>query len=355
MAKKRGNKPNETDYARRRNETVEAYVRRIKRIYQTAATKTTLAAARITLPKPDKIFELSDYPEIKKEVDEIFKEMHDSMVAAMKAGIRSSAYLAHIKNDELAKYVLDPDVQKKKEVIQKYFSRNDEAVTAFQNRKIKGLNLSDRVWKLTEGYKNELELALDRGISKGNSAATMARDVKQFLNEPDKLFRRVRNERGELVLSKAAKAYHPGTGTYRSSYKNAERLTRSEINIAYAQADNYRRDQFDFVVGYEVKRSNNPFDCPICGPLARKYPKSYKFWPRHSSCRCHVITILMTDDEMDRLNEAILNGGDTNIKSVNAVTKMPPEYNQWLKENTEKLLRAKNLPYFLKYNNVTLA
>lgn len=351
MAKKK--RPNESDYDRRHNITIEKYVRRIRRIYTTAATQATLAATRVQTPKPDKIFAFSDYPSLKKEVEEIFKTMHDAILASIVSGTREAWYLSQIKNDELAKYVLN-DKALQKEITQKYFSRNQEALAAFQKRKIGGLGLSDRVWSLTKSYQNEIEMALDHGISNGNSAATMARDVKKYLNEPDRLFRRVRDENGVLKLSKAAKNLNPGRGIYRSSYANAFRLSRSEINMAYTMADNLRRDQFDFVVGYEVKRSNNPYPCVVCDSLKGKYPKTYKFYPRHPACMCHTVTILMTEQEIMKLNEAILKDQAPNIKSVNEVTEMPEGFNSWLKENKPKLLRAKSLPYFLEKNNVRL-
>ena len=65
----------------------------------------------------------------------------------------------------------------------------------------------------------------------------MSRDVCGYLRNPDKLFRRVRDKHGNLRLSKAAKAYHPGRGVYRSSYRNALRLTATENNMAYRTAD----------------------------------------------------------------------------------------------------------------------
>ena len=76
----------------------------------------------------------------------------------------------------------------------------------------------------------------------------MSRDVRRYLRNPDKLFRRVRDKHGNLRLSKAAKAYHPGRGVYRSSYRNALRLTATENNMAYRTADHLRWQQQPFVV-----------------------------------------------------------------------------------------------------------
>ena len=85
----------------------------------------------------------------------------------------------------------------------------------------------------------------------------MARDLKQYLKHPDKLFRRVRDERGILHFSKNAAAFHPGQGVYRSSYQNARRLAVTETNMAYRTADHERWQNLDFVVGIEIHLSSN--------------------------------------------------------------------------------------------------
>ena len=85
----------------------------------------------------------------------------------------------------------------------------------------------------------------------------MARDLKQYLKHPDKLFRRVRDEHGILHFSKNAAAFHPGQGVYRSSYQNARRLAVTETNMAYRTADHERWQNQDFVVGIEIHLSGN--------------------------------------------------------------------------------------------------
>lgn len=92
-------------------------------------------------------------------------------------------------------------------------------------------------------------MGLDLGIRGGLSAREMARDLQKYLQHPDMLFRRVRDEHGLLHLSSRAADFHPGQGVYRSSYKNALRLAATETNIAYNTADYIRWQQMDFVVG----------------------------------------------------------------------------------------------------------
>ena len=119
------------------------------------------------------------------------------------------------------------------------------------------MNLSQRVWKYAEELKDAMELGIDVGLGEGKSAQQLSRDLRQYLNEPDRLYRRVRDKGGNLRLSKAAKMYHPGQGVYRSSAKNAQRLTRTEINMAYRESEYLRWQQLDFIVGIRVMLSNN--------------------------------------------------------------------------------------------------
>jgi hypothetical protein len=83
-------------------------------------------------------------------------------------------------------------------------------VHTFAARKEGGLTLSNRVWNLAGNAKKDLEVIIQNGILEGKSADEISRGLKDYLNEPDKLYRRVRNkETDELELSDAAKKYHP--------------------------------------------------------------------------------------------------------------------------------------------------
>lgn len=184
------------------------------------------------------------------------------------------------------------------------------ALEAFQRRTTYGHNLSERVWSIAKQFERHIELSLSIGISEGRSAADISRDVRVYLNEPDKLFRRVRNAFGNLTLSKVAQAYHPGQGVYRSSYQNAMRMARTEINSAYREADSIRWQQLDFIVGYEVKhqiartvagkvlvsalqKGRAPLE--ICDAMEGKYPKSFKFIGWHPNCKCYAVPIIANE------------------------------------------------------------
>lgn len=186
----------------------------------------------------------------------------------------------------------------------------------------------------------------------------MSRDVRRYLRNPDKLFRRVRDKHGNLRLSKAAKAYHSGRGVYRSSYRNALRLTATENNMAYRTADHLRWQQQPFVVGIEIKLSNN-HTCKgvigrfvdICDDLAGVYPKDFKFVGWHPHCRCYCVPKQASKEEFMDYQQRLLNGEDvSNYHFKGEVKDLPRNFKDWYTDNTDRIARAKSQPYFLRDN-----
>ena len=336
--------------------------RKIKAAYKKAAEDASKLATAPHLSSK-KTYKLDDYPQAKKQADKILEELQQSVETIIVNGIESEWTLANNKNNELSQLVFGDNVGKlPEEQYQRYFSNNHEALQAFIARKQAGLNLSDRVWKYTGAFKDEIETAIDLGIRSGKSAAEISRDVRSYLQNPDKLFRRVKDEYGKLHLSKAAKAYHPGAGVYRSSYMNARRLAVTETNIAYRTSDYMRQQQLDFIVGIRIVLSNNHnckgvpagmfFD--ICDSLQGNYPKDFKFTGWHPHCRCHVETILKTPEELEQDTERILAGRQTTNTSKNKIKDVPKAFKEWVKDNEDRILAAGDkLPYFLRDNQQT--
>ena len=302
---------------------------------------------------PARLFSFSDYPSTRRKIEKLLSDLQAGITAVIVDGIRSEWTLSNEKNDELARQVFGGEGADKltKEQERRYFGRGGEARDAFIKRKEGGLGLSDRVWRYTNQFKDEIELGLDLGIRSGRSADELSRDLRSYLQHPDKLFRRVRNKHGQLVLSQRARAYHPGRGVYRSSYKNARRLAATETNIAYRTADYERWQQFDFVVGIEIKLSNNHPEPDICDDLKGRYPKDFKFTGWHPHCRCHVETVLKTPDELIADNRRIMEGGKPTETSVNTVADVPQAFTDWVEANRERMTAAKSLPYFIRDNS----
>lgn len=328
----------------------KSYLAQIDAIYDQAAAEAASLSQLIQnsgIQLTDDIFSFDKFPFTKERVEKLMAELRNNLYATVQNGINAEWDLANAQNDELVRRVFgdkadDPHFHR-------YFSTCEPARHAFLSRQVSGLKLSDRVWNYTSQFKNEIELGLDCGIREGLPAAKMATQLKQYLKYPDKLFHRVKDEHGVLKLSKAAKAFHPGRGVYRSSYRNARRLTVTETNMAYRSADYERWKTLDFVVGIRIVLSNNHLS-DICDDLAGDYPKDFKFVGWHPHCRCHVVTILKTSKEMKADTERILRGEGTDCASENAVTELPDNFKQWLADHQGQIDKAANLPYFITDN-----
>lgn len=319
-------------------------------LFDATVKEAARAGAASGFSDPERPFYLADFPAVQRRVDEAVKQLHDNLVSTIEEGNRDEWLLSCEKNDKFIEAMTAstgiPNAQ-----ISQWKQPNLDALEAFQARKINGMGLSAAVWNITDQFKQELELALDIGLGEGKSAADLSRDVRRCLNEPERLFRRVRDKHGVLRLSKAAKAYHPGQGVYRSSYKNALRLTATENNIAYRTADHDRWQSIPFVIGIEIKCSNNHPVYDICDELAGIYPKDFKYTGWHPFCRCFAVPVLAKQGEFLEYQRKLLAGEDvSDFKFTGTVKDVPEKFTSWLKNNETRLNNAKSIPYFLKDN-----
>ena len=198
-----------------------------------------------------------------------------------------------------------------------------------------GLKLSDRVWYITQQTKSQLEFYLDSGVVAGRNSNGISSDIRQILQNPQKRFRRIRNEKGELVLSQPMKDYHPGQGVYRSAYKNALRTSATTTNTAYRSADYERWSKQDFILGIEIQRSaNNRGPCKICDAMIGKYPKTFKFTGFHPFWICFATPITM---EPEDFADFLLN--DT-VPKEQVITDIPQGAKDFVRENKDGLQSA---------------
>lgn len=337
--------------------TTAAYTRAVNALFDKATNDIADAASKEDY-NSDKPFSFDDYPKAKARLQTTLKGLAKKMQAVIELGSRKQWLFACQKNDEFIASIFDT-TKLTKGRLKKMQDRNLDALQTFQQRKVGGMNLSERVWKYTEQFKDQIEIGLDVGLGEGRSAQQLSRDLRQNLQDPNRLFRRVRDKRGNLHLSKAAKAFHPGTGVYRSSYKNAMRLTRSEINMAYREADHLRWQQLDFVVGFEIHRSNHEpqFKCKLCDRLVGKYPKTFKFKGWHPQCMCYATAILMDEEDFDNqelsdLKSALKGTAYKKLSAKNEVTDFPDGFKEWVAENAPKQAGWSTTPYFIKDNFV---
>ena len=354
----------------------EGYAADVRAIYNEALGE-IINLVKGTELEDGKPFSFSGY-RYSEDVTPIFRNMYSRSYQAIRKGVEKEWILSNENNDELVKSIFGEHSIEDKHFA-RLFLRNKEAMDAFFARTNgAGLNLSQKVWKYAGMYKEELENVLDLAIGEGTPANRLATKIKGYLNDPDRWYRRFRVKIGEdeegnpiygrewkrRVWDKESgsykwvddnpKKYHPGQGVYRSSYKNAQRLARTETNIAYRTADFERWAGLDFVIGIEIKLSNNHPCTDICDDLKGIYPKTFKWTGWHPNCRCYCVPVLAPQDVMDKMLDEILNGGDPgSVEVLGKEEEMPGQFIAWIKDNEERIAKAAQkgtTPYFIKDN-----
>lgn len=347
-------------YEARHIRNVEAYKREVQKIFD-EATKEALRMGIRFDADTGKPFSFDDYPATKRKFEALMAKMHQRLMAVVRNGVDDEYELAQDSVGAQIRSVF-PALSDAQIGEQLRKLANSNAKAAFEQRRKRGLGLSDKMWEYTGQYKQELEMALDIGIGEGKSAQALSREVRRYLKQPNMLFRKVRDKHGVLHLSKRAKAYHPGRGVYRSSAKNALRMVATETNIAYRSADYLNTKASPWIVGIRIVLSNNhtckdsqgvaqPFT-DICDKLAGRYPKDFKFTGWHPNCRCHIEYIHKTDAEVERDTKRMLRGEKPieAHESKNYVGELPKSFKKWAEENKQRIINKKSLPYVIDNN-----
>lgn len=307
----------------------------------------------------DKIFRFKDYKRITNRVNESLKTYQNNLISSIKTYSQYEWDFANAKVDDLLKKNLEgikgkvPSsvyVDKIRSI--SIESQNQKAFEAFQAQKQGDFTISERVWNISAQAKENIELAIDVSLKEGISAQELARKIKYNLNNPDALFRRVRDKHGNLVLSKNARSYHPGQGVYRSAHKNALRLAADVINTSYRECEQLRISENNDVVGQKINLSPSHRVYDMCDELAGIYPKDFKWNKWHVKCMCHRTTILKTPEEL--IAEIKAGQNLTPDNSVNYVKDLPKNFNKWHNENKAKMANWKRKPDFIVKNEKML-
>ena len=250
------------------------------------------------------LFNFDLFPELRERLNQIFIEYFNDNMLCYKQGISDGVALAYSQDDvNLGKYTILQD--------KAIDTARKAAQTAFYERRVQrqgGLSLSDRVWNYAQMGKSEIETAIANvigdGITKGTSAEELGRAVRQYLNNPDMMYRRYHklivdnaghkrrvvrwyrrhiDENGNVTF-KDEPLEKVGTGTYRSARINSLRLMRTEINMAYHNANNERWQREPFVIGIRIWLSPEHPEYDICDELMGEYPKNFVFSGWHPNC-----------------------------------------------------------------------
>lgn len=341
------------------NNLFAVYNKRLGRLYSDYVKKLTSLGYGEDVLEDDALFNFDNFPQLKARLNEIFNDYYQNSLLCYKSGITDGVALAY-NHDEMViggySVLTDKAIR---------VARDTAAATFISNRlKAKnGLNLAQIVWNYCQQTKSEFEMAMSNtiadGIGKGSSAEEIGKSIRRYLNDPDMMYRRyhtikVQNgkkkdvvtwRRRRIIDGKVRFIEEPlekvGMGVYRSARKNALRVARTEINAAYHKARNERWKNEPFVIGQYIHVSPQHNIDDICNDLEGRYPKDFDWRSWHSNCICTSDPITIQGEEKKEFYKRLMAGEDmSNYVSPFAVLTMPEKYNQYIKDNSEAIVKA---------------
>ena len=271
----------------------EGYAANVRAIYQNYLLQ-IINLVKGTELEEGKPFSFSEYG-YSDEATAIFREMYSRLYQEIRNDVQNEWLLSNQHNDELVKSVFGENSINDNHFA-RFFKRNMEAMDAFFARKTgeEGLSLSQKVWRYTGQFKEELENCLDLAIGEGTGANKLASKIQTYLQDPDRFYRRFRikvgeDENGNTVYGRVSVSY-----THLDVYKRQEEQEGNEKEegseddpIADEKEDFYRSMLNDCL--YE---SNNEFDIPnlLLEEQAGKLLLPFAPWGADSRLRKDVAT-----------------------------------------------------------------
>lgn len=367
------------------NKLFAEYNRRLGMLYSGYVRKLLALGYTEDVLESDTLFNFDNFPVFKARLDEIFNDYFQNSMLCYKSGMTSGVSLAYAHdNDALGQFSVLTD--KALET-----ARKTAAATFIANRlnAKNGLNLAQSVWNYCQQTKAEFEMAMSNviadGLEKGTSAEEVGRRIRQYLNNPDMMYRRYHTvkvlkngqkkdvvtwRRKRIIDGRVRFVEEPlervGQGVYRSARKNALRVARTEINAAYHKARNDRWKNEPFVIGQHIHISpqHDPDeDADICDELEGYYPKDFDWDSWHSQCMCTSDPVMISGEERKQFYKRMLNGEDmSGYISPNSIKDVPDQYKRYIEANGDKIVDAfkrgklawhlaDNKSYWLKYLN----
>nr|DAE13022.1 MAG TPA: VIP2 [Siphoviridae sp. ctKHH22] len=342
------------------NNLFAVYNKRLGRLYSDYVKKLTSLGYGEDVLEDDALFNFDNFPQLKARLNDIFNDYYQNSLLCYKSGITDGVALAY-NHDEMViggySVLTDKAIR---------VARDTAAATFISNRlKTKnGLNLAQIIWNYCQQTKSEFEMAMSNTIAdrikKGSSAEEVGKSIRKYLNDPDMMYRRYHTikvqkngkkkdvvtwRRRRIIDGKVRFIEEPlekvGMGVYRSARKNALRVARTEINSAYHKARNERWQNEPFVIGQYIHVSPQHNIDDICNDLEGRYPKDYIWVSWHAQCICTSDPITIQGEEKKAFYKRLMAGEDmSNYVSPFAVLTMPEKYNQYIKDNSEAIVKA---------------
>jgi hypothetical protein len=281
---------------------------------------------------------------VNKKIDVIIEAFHKDVLNLTELEIEKSWGLSNEKNDLIVKDYLKTISEIKTAQKAAYFLPNIPALKAFISGKHGVETLSKSIWQVAEQLRGEMKIHLGIGLANGDSASVISRRIRMYLKNPESLFRRVRDNNGRLIASKAMIANAPGQGVYNSAFKNALRVARTNTNQAYLLADHMRWLKLPMVIGVKISLSAQHKIYDICDECEGTYPKDFIFVGWHPSCLCHAVAVLMPPKDFNAYLE-----GDKPLQAEQ-ITNYSDKFQKYVKENYDRYSGYKTMPFWIQDN-----
>lgn len=215
---------------------------------------------------------------LRRGVKRAIKAGMDSNMASAQAGLDKRKAIEEgekkatiIKTSDVYKRIFDAVATRrlKQGLFKNRTARNDVQV---------GKSLSQQVWDLRDAHLRTMRDTVSSGIANGRAPTAIATDIKRH-----------------TVMGGAKRGiatWPTGRGVYRTAYKNALRLARTETNSAYHEADIAYATEKGFKKMWHVSVGLRP-PCASCDVLDGRIfdPEDVPALP-HPNCSCYLTTII---------------------------------------------------------------
>ncbi len=151
-----------------------------------------------------------------------------------------------------------------------------------RTNKATGVKISERIWELTARTEMDLKRIIANGIAQGNSPYKIAKNIEKYVSPS--------------VSATDELGIQTGPGIYRSPYRNAMRLARTETSRAYNQASAEFAKDKPWVDAVAITLSPNHDVEDDCDDIADNGPYSPEeaadILPIHPHCMCYLTPII---------------------------------------------------------------
>lgn len=144
-----------------------------------------------------------------------------------------------------------------------------------------GLKLSERIWELTQRARQDLRRIVVTEIGKGSSPFVISKKVQKFLSPQ--------------AIARADLGATIAPGIYKSPFRNAMRVARTESNRAYTAASAEFAKDKPWIKGIQITLSPRHSNSDICDRWAGKIVSAERFQdlvPFHPHCMCFATYVL---------------------------------------------------------------